>query len=248
MKLSVLPSLVFGIVFLSSAGCSSIQRPLLFFPTHHTKDNELSIWQSDHGEVFGYSRQVESPDNVWLMLHGNGGQAADRAYALDSFSDNDSIFILEYPGYGARRGKPSKRTIDAAATEAYLSLRRAYPNTPVCAVGESIGSGPTCKLAMLSLPPDKIVLIVPFDTLTSVAAEKVGTVVAGLILEAKWNNIRSLSTNERPVEIFGAEGDSEIPVEHAKALAESVPAARFHLIPGGHNDWPNTGHVQIRNP
>jgi alpha-beta hydrolase superfamily lysophospholipase len=150
--------------------------------------------------------------------------------------------------YGARKGKPSRASFDAAATEAYLLLRRMFPRTPICVMGESIGSGPACTLATQSPPPDKIVLVVPFDKLTSVAADHVGFLPVSLMLEAKWNNIRSLSAYRGPVEIFGAQEDTVIPIEHARKLARSVPSARFHTIPGGHNDWSRQGRVEIRNP
>jgi len=50
------------------------------------------------------------------------------------------------------------------------------------------------------------------------------------------------------VEIFGAEEDNVIPIQHARKLAASVPSAWFHGIPGGHNDWAKENRVEIRNP
>ena len=135
-------------VSLMVAGCSTIERKLLFFPTHHPHNNNLTPWVKD-GKTIGYSRQVESPTNVWLLLHGNGGQASDRIYAIPCFSDTDSVFIFEYPGYGNREGTPSKEAFNKTATEAYLFLRELYPQTPICVVAESIGSGPALSLAYL---------------------------------------------------------------------------------------------------
>src|SRR4051812_1000202 len=79
--------------------CAIFQRKLLYFPTHHKNHNGLTEWRHD-GQLIGFAREVPSPRNVWLMLHGNGGQASDRAYTLYSFDQRDSVFILEYPGYG----------------------------------------------------------------------------------------------------------------------------------------------------
>lgn len=228
-------------------GCTGIQRKFLFYPTHHNGDNGLTAWQAE-GKTIGYSRQVTSPENVWLMLHGNGGQASHRTYAIPCFSERDSVFILEYPGYGARDGKPSRASFDAAATEAHLLLRKTFPNIPICVAGESIGSGPACTLATQSQPPNKIVLVVPFDNLTSVAAEHVSFLPVSWILEAKWDNTHSLSSYKGPVEIFGAEQDTVIPIDHAKKLAAAIPSAQFHSIPGGHNDWSRQSQVKIRNP
>ncbi len=139
------------LMLLVIAGRPSIERRFLFFPTHRAEDNGLAPWARD-GEVIGYSRMAAAPRNVWLMLHGNGGQASDRACAMPCFSPEDSVFIVEYPGYGRRQGVPSKEALDRAATEAYLLLRETYPEVPVCVAGESLGSGPACALADLSRP------------------------------------------------------------------------------------------------
>jgi pimeloyl-ACP methyl ester carboxylesterase len=229
------------------ASCSSVGRMLLFFPSHRSDTAGFAPWVKD-GEIIGYARKVASPANVWLMLHGNAGQAADRAYALSSFSADDSVFILEYPGYGARTGTPSAEAFNRAAREAYLLLRQTHPTRPVCVAAESIGTGPACTLATLSQPPDKFVLIVPFDQLSSVARDHFPSFLVGLLLKDNWDNVSALSTYKGPVAIFGAEADTIIPVTHAKALAAAVPTAKLSIIPSGHNDWSQSGRVRIRNP
>jgi pimeloyl-ACP methyl ester carboxylesterase len=228
-------------------GCGVFQRKLLYHPTHDDETHGLAVWQHD-GRLIGYVREVASPVNVWLLLHGNGGQARDRIYALPAFSDQDAVFILEYPGYGPRPGSPSMKSINEAAFEAYLLLRARFPQTPLCVVGESLGSGPAAKLAESPQPPAKLVLIVPFDILARVAAHHYPFLPTGLLLWDNWNNISALAGYKGPVEIFGARNDQIIPIEHARALAASIPGARFHEIDGGHNDWAGGGRVLIRNP
>jgi uncharacterized protein len=223
------------------------QRKLLYYPTHHNESNGLTEWRHD-GELVGFAREVPSPENVWLMMHGNGGQASDRAYALSSFSPRDSVFILEYPGYGQRGGHPSMQAFNAAASEAYDLLKQRFPHTPVCVVAESIGSGPASMLATHPDPPEKIVLIVPFDTLASVAAHHFPFLPVGLMLWDKWNNVEALKNYRGRLEIFGARDDDIIPFGHSRLLAKSKPGSLLHEIPGGHNDWAMTGRVKIRNP
>ena len=240
--------LIFVILtLLSLVGCSALQRKFLFYPSHHDSSNGLTAWKLGD-RVIGYAREVDGPENVWLMLHGNGGQASDRAYALPCFSARDSIYILEYPGYGRRAGAPSRASFDEAALEAYLLLRKSFPKIPVCVVGESLGTGPSSMLASQSPAPDKIVLVTPFDKLTRVAADHFPLLPVGLILGKTWDNSRALTAYKGPIEIFGAKEDQIIPVNHAQALAASLPSARFHLIEGGHNDWSQEGRVIIRNP
>lgn len=230
----------------SLAGCQALQRKLLFFPTHYTDEDGFTRWLHE-GRVIGYAREVPDPENVWLMLHGNGGQASGRRYALPAFSERDALFVLEYPGYGARSGKPSRKHFDAAALEGYQALRARFPGKRIGVVGESLGSGPASVLSQASPPPDKLVFIVPFDRLTSVAAEHAPRWIASIVLVGSWDNIEAMSGYRGPVDVFGAEGDEVIAVAHARALAASIPQAKFHAIPGGHG-WALRPGVEVRFP
>lgn len=240
-----LSRMAMGLGMLMLCQCDSTQRKLLFYPTHHPEANGLEVWRAD-GEAIGHVRPVERPEHVWLMLHGNGGQAADRIYALSSFSERDAVHVLEYPGYGLRGGKPSRKSFNAAAKQAYADLVRRYPGQTVGVVGESIGTGPACFLAGQSPAPAKLVLITPFDRMETLASRHVSWIFASLMLEAKWDNVAALRHFRGPVDIFAAEGDLVIPIAHATALADAVPQARFHRISGGHNDWSQSGQVRIR--
>ena len=220
------------------------QRSLLFFPTHLTIASRLTPWRSDGG-IIGYCREATNAQTLWLMMHGNAGQAADRDYVLSRMSDRDSLYVVEYPGYGAREGRPSKESMDQAASRAYELLRTQHPGKAVCVLGESIGSGPACSLALEKVPPDKIVLVVPFDTLASVAAERFWFLPVRLLLRDRWNNVQALRHYPGPVDVFGAEGDTIIPIEHARSLARQIPGSHFTAIPGGHNDWAFCADVKI---
>jgi pimeloyl-ACP methyl ester carboxylesterase len=231
---------------LLALGCHSLQRKFLFYPSHHTNDNGFVRW-TGAGGALGVAREAADPKNVWLMLHGNGGQAADRSYAMHAFDAGDSVYILEYPGYGQRAGSPSRKSFDTAARQGYAQLRARFPGKRVCIAGESIGSGPASVLSREKPPPDKIVLVVPFDRITDVARDHVRYLPVGLLLAGTWDNIKSLKGYTGPIEIFGAEKDEVIAVRHARALAQSVPQARFHLIAGGQG-WANGNDVAFRCP
>jgi uncharacterized protein len=206
----------------------------------------LAAW-SYEGEMIGVSRTVVSPKNVWLFLHGNAGQAADRDYALPHFSEGDSVYIMEYPGYGKRRGKPGKDSFNAAAKEAYVALRKMYPSVPVCVASESIGSGPACFLATVEPAPDKIVLVAPFEELAVVARDHFPGWFVKAALSSDWNNVATLSGYKGRVDIFAAEQDTLIAPHHARALAGSVTNVTFTIVPGGHNDWADSEVVEIVN-
>jgi pimeloyl-ACP methyl ester carboxylesterase len=220
------------------------QRSMLFFPSHTAPVNGLAPW-SDGRATIGYCREVPNPRAIWLMTHGNAGQAADRSYVLQRVSDKDSLYVLEYPGYGAREGSPSRESMNQAAVEAYHLLRSRNPNTPVCVLAESIGSGPACVIADEKPAPDKIILVVPFDSLANAAAEHFPFLPVRLLLRDRWDNVQALKHYTGPVEIFGATDDNIIPIRRARALASQVPNAHFNAVPGGHNDWSDDSEVKI---
>ncbi len=220
------------------------QRALLYFPTRDAGFSGLRPW-TEGGRIIGYCREVANARAIWLMTHGNGGQAAHRDYVLRRMSPRDSLYVLEYPGYGLREGSPSRESINQAAVEAYQILRARNPNTPVCVLGESLGSGPACALAREKPAPDKIMLVVPFDSLAAVAAQHFFFLPVRLLLRDAWDNAESLKGYSGPVEIIGAKDDTIIPIEHARTLARQIPTARFIVISGGHNDWSESSEVRI---
>jgi uncharacterized protein len=222
-----------------------LQRWLMYFPSHEAAPrSRLVQWQVD-GQTIGYCRQVDAPQTVWLMMHGNAGQAAYRDYVLQCLSDRDSLYVLEYPGYGGRRGNPSKIAFDQAASEAYRLLRQQYPDVPVCAIGESLGSGPASMLAKEAPPPDKIALINPFDSLQNIAASRFYFLPVGMLLLDRWDNVQALQGYEGELVIYAATADTIIPIRHPRRLAEQVAHAEFIEITGGHNDWATTAQVNL---
>lgn len=220
------------------------QRRLIYFPTHDVVQTALQPWIVD-GKIIGYCRVVENPRTVWLMTHGNGGQAAHRDYVLKRMSGQDSLYVLEYPGYGLRSGDPSAAAFNRAASEAWQILRREFSQTPIGVIGESIGGGPATSLASQPNPPDKIVLIVPFDTFARVAAEHLPWLPVRALLRDRWDNIDALQGYAGPVDIFAATDDEIIPFAHAQNLAAHLKPAKFVAIAGGHNGWSDSPLVRI---
>lgn len=227
-----------------------LQRKLLYFPSH---ENSKELAQSFNlqdwvvgGETIGFRRQVEGAKRIWLFVHGNGGQAVYRGYARECLSDHDSLFVLEYPGYGSRTGSPSEAAFNEAAVAAYQSLKASYPEAEINVLGESLGSGPSCHLATLAEPPNRIVLLVPFDRIIDVAKSKFPFLPIGLMMFDRWDNIEALKAYKGRIDIYGATQDEIIPITHAKKLAAALPGSVFHEIDCGHDGWADRRWVDLR--
>ena len=220
------------------------QRSFIYFPSHETDPRELTPWRVN-GETIGYAREVDSPRAVWLMMHGNAGQASQRGYVLRRMPRNESLYVMEYPGYGARPGRPSRQAFDEAASAAYDALRVSHPGVAVCVLGESLGSGPASTLAKKKNPPEKIVLITPFGRLASVASEHLPLIPGGWILRDRWDNFAALSGYAGALEIYGVAEDRVIPYHHAANLAAAFPSAQFRTLAGGHTTWADQPQVKL---
>lgn len=225
-----------AVLLVAGVGGCLAHRKLLYFPSHDPAPTDLTPWRVD-GQVLGFASELDEPESIWLMLHGNGGQASQRGYVRPRMNARDALYVMEYPGYGARSGRPSRDAFNAAAADALAELRRQFPAKKIGVIGESIGTGPASWLGSLSHPPDKIVLVVPFDRLERVAKAKFPYLPVGLIMRDKWDNAVALRDYAGELEIYGAVDDQIIPVEHARDLAESLPRAKFTVLPGGHNAW-----------
>ena len=234
----IAPSFVFLalLAFIAPSAHAMFEGTFLYFPSHAANCSALTEWRID-GQLAGYARLVEHPRSIWLICHGNAGQASDRQYIIDHLPADTCAYVLEYPGYGLRPGKPSMASINAAARAAYDALRTLYPAVHLNVFGESLGSGPASYLCSLSNPPDRLVLTVPYDNLLSVGKEQIRFLPVGLLMRDKWDNVKTLSSYKGPVEIFGAQFDAVIPVAHARTLAKSVPQSRYIELPCGHNEW-----------
>jgi pimeloyl-ACP methyl ester carboxylesterase len=247
MRLSRLISLLLAVTlwFVSAINSPAMfEGSFLYFPSHLKETFGLSEWKIDD-RIIGYADIVPNPKRVWLMCHGNGGQAAHRASLRDSLPPDESLYILEYPGYGQRPGKPSMKSINAAAVEAFTALRKQFPNLPIGVIGESLGSGPASYLCSRDDSPSRLVLIVPYDKLVKVAKEHVRFVPVGLLMRDKWDNGKALAGYKNRIDIFAATNDTIIPIHHARALAASLPHAHFHEMNCDHNDWTSLRLVKI---
>src|ERR1035437_9957459 len=114
------------------------QRRLIYFPTKIPADviesvaaeNGFVPWKNAVGQIIGWKILAgEASTGSVLIVHGNAGCALSRDYLAQPIHDAASVnvFILEYPGYGAREGSPGRKNFVAAAEEAFQLLPANLP-------------------------------------------------------------------------------------------------------------------------
>ena len=127
--------IAYGLVVLTMA---MFQRRFIYFPRTippalaEPAAAELGFvpWRNPSGQIIGWKLAASSsPVASVLIIHGNGGCAMDRGYLAGPVHEAAAadVYVLEYPGYGAREGAPGKRALLAAGEEAFNSLTSHLP-------------------------------------------------------------------------------------------------------------------------
>lgn len=232
-------------IVLCVCGCA-VQRRLLYFPTKLPPDvavQEAVVsgfipWKNNSGEIIGWEIPANGASiGSVLIVHGNAGCALNRGYLAQPIHEatNANVFVLEYPGYGPRKGSPSKKSMDAAAEEAFRLLPA---NGPKYIVSESIGTGVACDLAQDH--PSEIAgmaLLVPYHNLASVAQRKMWFLPAYIFLLDRFNPEKSLKSYHGPVK-FVVAGSDEIlgPATGIRLFKSYAGPKDLQIIAGAHHN------------
>jgi len=222
------------------------QRRLIYFPTKIPADVIESVaaehgfapWKNPSGQIIGWKILAggASTGSV-LIVHGNAGCALSRDYLAQPVHDaaNVDVFVLEYPGYGARPGSPDKEAFIAAAEAAFQLLPA---NSPRYIVSESIGAGVACELAKTH--PAEIAglaLFVPYDELAKVAQKQMPFLPAYLLLLDRFNPADCLKSYRGPVKMIIAGADEVIGAAAGQRLFDSYAGPKsLQVFPGAHHN------------
>lgn len=224
----------------------ALQRRLLYFPTRIPPDAVESAarehgfmpWRNPAGRIIGW----EIPATGWpagsvLIFHGNAGCALDRDYIAQPIHDAGGmdVFVMEYPGYGARDGRPSKTSMVAAGEEAFQLLPSGQPKY---LVSESIGTGVACELAKNH--PAQVAgmaLLAPYHNLAAVAQHHLPFLPAYFLLRDRFNPAECLKSYHGPIKFVVAEKDEVIGFATGKKLYAGYAGPKdLQVFPGAHHN------------
>jgi uncharacterized protein len=176
-----------------------------------------------------------------MVFHGNAGDASDRLYYVEALQRlGYRVILVEYPGYGARSGKPGEAALVADGRKA-VAVALAEFGRPLYVWGESLGCGVACAVvADQNLAVDGAILLTPWDSLPSTAHAHYRFLLARWLVRDSYDNIMNLRHFPRPVAVLMADQDEIIPNRLTTRLYQSISGTkRLWVFPNaGHNSWP----------
>jgi pimeloyl-ACP methyl ester carboxylesterase len=223
------------------------QRSLIYVPTklnpkvaeQMAAKEGFTPWRNQADQIIGWQMAAAgtSTGSV-LIVHGNAGCALDRDYFATPIHATApvDVFILEYPGYGAREGFPSQQSLLAAADDAFEVISN---RGPVFLVSESLGAGVAARLAQKHGPQIRgMIMFAPYNRFASVAQKKMPILPVTLLLRDRYDPAEWLKDYRGPVMFIVAGADRTIPPQFGRALHDSYAGPkRLEIIPGAdHND------------
>lgn len=190
-----------------------------------------------HGVHFHPSTKSGGPRTLILGFGGNAWNGQDVAQYLHEVFPEADVVAFHYRGYAPSTGSPSAEALMTDAPLVHdLAIDLVKPERAV-AVGFSIGSGVAASLAR-SREIDGLILVTPFDSLKSVAADLFPWLPVGPFFQHELATAEELKGGNTPVAILAGERDEIVLSARTAALRSRVPNLVFDrtIAGAGHND------------
>jgi len=224
-----------------------LQRQLMFLPSRLEPEaaqrmaGELGLRPiRAENQWIAYELPTVKPiTRQWLILHGNAGHALHRAAqanALQAVSaPGTRVWILEYPGYGARDGSPTQDSMGAAAIAAFRQMQSDSP-VPISVFAESLGSGVAGELLHAEAKVAGVLWLTPFDDMIKLAGHHYPWLPAEWLIRDRFSPATKAAGYRGRSAVIVAKEDQIVPAQRGKALYDALPGEKLWLeLPGGHN-------------
>jgi len=228
------------------------QRSMLYFPTVRTAEQvdeasaraNLQRWIGPNGQFIGLKRNSpgQQAQGTVLITYGNGSSAVGCGRYVTDIQKVAAfdVFILEYPGYQDRAGKPTQTSLFQAGDEAFQSLPT---NSPIYLVGESLGSAVACHIAgTYSNRIAAVILISPFDNMTDVAQSHIVIYPVKWMLQDRFASGDYLRNYHGRVGIAVDGRDFTVPERFGRRLFDGYAGTKKLW------EFPEGGHIHIEQP
>jgi len=224
-----------------------VEPSFLVGPLH--RDIEVHILRTScNEEIPGFLYRHREARFTIIYAHGN---ATDCGAMHDRYKEmvenlKVNLFAFEYTGYGTSTGIPSEQATYSDIQAAYDYLVDHVcrePKKEIVLYGQSVGSGPVCKLAK-EFPVSGMILHSPIMSGMRVLTDS--RVLGCLDIYPNIDRIKKVNS---PVMIIHGREDEEVGWDHGVGLHEAVPPHHqtnpWWVAGCGHNNICDTEEVCI---
>ena len=213
------------------------QRSILYIPSSPVKTSFQKVYFDNNGVKI--KMFVANPKKEDAIIY-FGGNAENVAYSVNDFEKvfpNQTLYFVNYRGYGGSSGEPTEDGIYSDALVIYDTIKKEHKNINI--IGRSLGSAVATYLAS-KRKIDRLVLVTPFDSMLSVAQEKFPFFPIKILLKDTYNSIdRVPKITAQKTLILRAGADEVVTAIHTQNLSDSfkplaVDTKYFHGK--GHNN------------
>ncbi|RUM51468.1 MAG: alpha/beta hydrolase [Methylococcus sp.] len=226
------------------------QSRLLYLPGRYDPDDLIQLatqvglepWPNQENyRGFINKKNLNRSKGTILVFHGNAGSAINRFFYIEALERlGFRVIITEYPGYGARGGKPSEIQLIADGVQtAQLALDQF--GGPLYLWGESLGCGVASGVIKTGQVSVKgLVLLTPFDNLPDVAQRHYWFVFGKWLTREKFNNVENLQDYPERIAVLLACDDEIVPKRSTLNLYESLSSQKklWEFENSSHNNLP----------
>ena len=202
---------------------------------------EVEARAADGTLLHGWLRHatVEETARPGLVIYFGGNAEEVSGQVLDAEALAPwSLAAFNYRGYGLSEGRPSADALVADALVAYdrLAAREDVDPERIVVFGRSLGGGVAVQLAA-ARPVRGVLLVSPFDSLTSVGRRHYPVIPVSLLLRHRFDSLARAPAIEAPLLVLAGERDRIVPSIHSRRLFDAwSDPKRWVLLPGAdHN-------------
>jgi pimeloyl-ACP methyl ester carboxylesterase len=238
--------LILGVVLALPVAMYFLQDRLLFHLRPVPETTRALIAQSSPGVESVFMQAADGTRlHAWyrkgspLVLY-FGGNAEEVSWMLARAARNapqTGWLLVDYRGYGSSEGAPSQDALIKDAMQWYAWATEKLAPQNIVLFGRSLGSGVVVQIAA-ARPVAGVVLVTPYDSLTSVARHHYPYLPVGWMLKHPFDSLEHAPGITAPLLCLVAARDDVIPIVHSKRLFDAWkgPKRWVELEGAGHND------------
>lgn len=230
----------------------AFQRRLLYQPTRLTLEQFLSKLPVARYQLCRHIPEfnalvLEPPtvpiSHTAIFFHGSKGLGLDRmALGVEFLARGYRLVLAEYPGYGARPGLITEKSLVSDGCALYRHVCASYPGQSVTVIGESLGAAIAVQVAAEApQPPACLVLITPFFSQAQALQQSFPFLPAKLLVKDKFKSFEHLRRYLGPVTVVVGDQDTRVRPSASVALFDVArsrgPATLLRLPRAGHSTW-----------